>query len=40
MVDGFEGDKNDAGRREVNGWKEAGEDWTYKVRDGYLVTGN
>jgi rhodanese-related sulfurtransferase len=40
MVDGFEGDKNDAGRREVNGWKNAGAEWTYKLRADYLITGN
>ena len=40
MIDGFEGDKNDAGRREVNGWKQAGAEWTYDVRDGLLVTTN
>lgn len=40
MIDGFEGDKNDAGRREVNGWKQAGAEWTYDVREGLLVTAN
>jgi rhodanese-related sulfurtransferase len=34
MVDGFEGDKNDAGVRDVDGWRNAGLPWTYKVRDG------
>jgi len=34
MVDGFEGDKNDEGVRDVNGWRNAGLPWTYKVRDG------
>lgn len=34
MVDGFEGDKNDAGVRDVNGWRNAGLPWTYKVREG------
>ena len=38
MIDGFEGDKNDAGRRAVNGWKQAGAEWTYDVREGLLVT--
>lgn len=38
MVDGFEGDKNDAGRRAVNGWKNAGAEWTYKIRADLLVT--
>lgn len=34
VVDGFEGDKSDAGKRTVNGWKNAGGAWTYKVRPG------
>ncbi|MGI3209824.1 rhodanese-like domain-containing protein [Roseovarius tibetensis] len=34
MVDGFEGDKNDAGVRDVNGWRNAGLPWTYKIREG------
>lgn len=34
MVDGFEGDKNDEGVRAVNGWRNAGLPWTYKIRDG------
>ncbi|MEI4233830.1 rhodanese-like domain-containing protein [Roseovarius sp. D22-M7] len=34
MVDGFEGDKNDAGTRDVNGWRNAGLPWTYKIREG------
>lgn len=34
MVDGFEGDKNDAGARAVNGWRNAGLPWTYKIREG------
>jgi len=34
VVDGFEGDKNDAGVRDVNGWRNAGLPWTYKVREG------
>lgn len=38
MVDGFEGDKNDAGRRAVNGWKNAGANWTDKIRADLLVT--
>lgn len=36
VVDGFEGDKSDAGKRTVNGWKNAGGDWTYKVTEGLL----
>lgn len=35
VVDGFEGDKNDAGVRAVDGWRNAGLPWTYKVRDGF-----
>ena len=34
VVDGFEGDKNDDGVRNVNGWRNAGLPWTYKIRDG------
>lgn len=34
VVDGFEGDKNDNGVRAVNGWRNAGLPWTYKVREG------
>ena len=34
VIDGFEGDKNDAGVRAVNGWRNAGLPWTYKVREG------
>jgi rhodanese-related sulfurtransferase len=34
VVDGFEGDKNDAGVRAMNGWRNAGLPWTYKVREG------
>ncbi len=34
VVDGFEGDKNDTGVRAVNGWRNAGLPWTYKVREG------
>ncbi|MDT8328103.1 MAG: sulfurtransferase [Roseovarius sp.] len=35
VVDGFEGDKNDAGVRALNGWRNAGLPWTYKVRAGF-----
>jgi rhodanese-related sulfurtransferase len=35
VVDGFEGDKSDAGKRTVNGWKNVGGEWTYKVREGF-----
>lgn len=33
VVDGFEGDMNSAGRREVNGWKNADLPWTYQVTE-------
>ena len=36
VVDGFEGDKSDTGERTVNGWKNAGGEWTYKVREGLM----
>lgn len=38
VVDGFEGDKDDRGKRSVNGWKNAGEDWTYKIGEGFLFS--
>ena len=31
VVDGFEGDMSKEGRRTVNGWKNAGLPWTYKM---------
>ena len=31
LVEGFEGDKNDAGARAVNGWRNAGLPWAYKI---------
>ena len=31
VVDGFEGDLSSDGRRTVNGWKNAGLPWTYKL---------
>jgi rhodanese-related sulfurtransferase len=31
VVDGFEGDMSPDGRRTVNGWKNAGLPWTYKL---------
>ncbi len=34
VVDGFEGDMSPAGRRDVNGWKNANLPWTYKVTEG------
>ncbi|QYX58369.1 sulfurtransferase [Roseovarius sp. SCSIO 43702] len=37
VIDGFEGDKDkDTGHRSVNGWKNAGADWTYEVPAGLL----
>ncbi len=38
VVDGFEGDKDDNGRRNVNGWKNSGEPWTTKIPATYLYT--
>lgn len=35
VVDGFEGDKNADGVRAVNGWRNAGLPWTYKVTEDY-----
>ena len=37
VVDGFEGDKSDAGTRSVNGWKNAGGEWTYNISGGLLA---
>lgn len=34
IVDGFEGDTGKSGARDVNGWRNAGLPWTYKIRDG------
>ena len=31
VVEGFEGDYGKTGRRDVNGWKNAGLPWTYKL---------
>jgi rhodanese-related sulfurtransferase len=31
VIDGFEGDMSAAGRRDVNGWKNAGLPWSYKL---------
>ena len=36
VVDGFEGDKDKAGKRAVNGWKNAGASWSYKVAPDFL----
>jgi rhodanese-related sulfurtransferase len=33
LVEGFEGDKNDAGARAVNGWRNAGLPWTYTISE-------
>lgn len=34
VVDGFEGDRNAAGARDVNGWRNDGLPWTYRIRPG------
>ncbi len=34
VIDGFEGDTDESGARTVNGWRNAGLPWTYKVREG------
>jgi rhodanese-related sulfurtransferase len=31
VIDGFEGDMSPSGRRDVNGWKNAGLPWSYKL---------
>jgi rhodanese-related sulfurtransferase len=31
VIDGFEGDSGPAGARDVNGWKNAGLSWSYKI---------
>ncbi|WP_371223820.1 rhodanese-like domain-containing protein [Roseovarius sp. 2305UL8-3] len=36
VIDGFEGDKDKAGQRTVNGWKNAGAPWTTKITAGFL----
>lgn len=33
LVEGFEGDKNEDGAREVNGWRNADLPWTYKISE-------
>lgn len=38
IVDGFEGDKDSTGKRTVNGWKNAGAPWSYKVQAGFLLS--
>ncbi|MDJ0947500.1 MAG: rhodanese-like domain-containing protein [Alphaproteobacteria bacterium] len=35
VVDGFEGDADDNGKRTVNGWKNAGSPWTYKLSEAF-----
>lgn len=39
VIDGFEGDMSKAGRRDVNGWKNAGLPWTYKITKEQVVRG-
>ena len=34
LVEGFEGDKDDEGERSLNGWRNAGLPWTYKLTAG------
>ncbi|MBE0452347.1 rhodanese-like domain-containing protein [Roseovarius autotrophicus] len=34
IVDGFEGDRGENGARDLNGWRNAGLPWTYKIREG------
>ena len=36
IVDGFEGDKGPDGARSVNGWKNAGLEWSYTIRPDQL----
>lgn len=36
VVDGFEGDKDKDGKRSVNGWKNSGAAWSYKVAPDFL----
>jgi len=36
VVDGFEGDKDKAGQRTINGWKNAGAPWTTKIAADFL----
>lgn len=44
VIDGFEGDKakigTEKGRRVVNGWKNAGLPWTYKLQQSHLGLSN
>lgn len=35
VVDGFEGDKDNKGKRTINGWKNSGASWTTTVREDY-----
>lgn len=32
LIEGFEGDKSKAGERTVNGWRNAGLPWSYKIK--------
>ena len=34
VIDGFEGDRGPAGRRDLNGWKNAGLPWGYRIPAG------
>jgi rhodanese-related sulfurtransferase len=34
LVEGFEGDKDAAGKRTANGWRNAGLPWDYKLTTG------
>jgi rhodanese-related sulfurtransferase len=38
VVDGFEGDMSQSGRRDINGWKNAGLPWSYKITEGQAYT--
>lgn len=40
VIDGFEGDLSKEGRRDVNGWKNAGLPWTYKLDKAKLDVGS
>ena len=40
VVDGYEGDLSKAGRRDVNGWKNAGLPWTYDLEKAKVMPAN
>jgi rhodanese-related sulfurtransferase len=40
VVDGFEGDLDVQGRREVNGWKNAGLPWTYRLEKAKVLSAS